>query len=63
MAKELMRADRALAFDPVVLDAFFAIEERILEIAATFQDEAAPEMDSEFAARPIHPLLPAAISQ
>jgi len=63
MAKELMRADRALAFDPVVLDAFFAIEERILQIAAKFQDEPAPEMDSEFAARPIHPLLPAAISQ
>jgi adenylate cyclase len=63
MAKELMRADRGLAFDPVILDAFFAIEDRILEIAARFQDEPAPKMNPEIAAEAIHALRPAAISQ
>ncbi len=35
----LMREQRGAAFDPVVLDAFFAIEDEILQIAATYRDE------------------------
>ncbi len=39
-AKVLMRELRETTFDPVVLDAFFAIEAEILQIAARFRDEA-----------------------
>lgn len=39
VAMENMRAGRATHFDPVVLDAFFEIEEKIKEIAAHFKDE------------------------
>jgi len=38
-AKTLMRALGKKTFDPVVLDAFFAIEAEILQIAARFRDE------------------------
>ncbi len=38
-AKTLMRDLRDTTFDPVVLDAFFAIEAEILQIAARFRDE------------------------
>jgi adenylate cyclase len=34
-----MRALGKKTFDPVVLDAFFAIEAEILQIAARFRDE------------------------
>ncbi len=37
-AKSLMRKLRDTTFDPVVLDAFFAIEPEILKIAARFRD-------------------------
>ncbi|MGA2552934.1 MAG: CHASE2 domain-containing protein [Burkholderiaceae bacterium] len=63
MAKELMRAERALAFDPVVLDAFFAIEDRILEIAATFQDEPEADRETESTPSPRLALHPDALSQ
>ncbi|MGE3774571.1 MAG: CHASE2 domain-containing protein [Gammaproteobacteria bacterium] len=36
----LMREQRGSAFDPIVLDAFFAIEDEIRQIAATYRDEA-----------------------
>jgi adenylate cyclase len=39
-ARELMDELREKTFDPVVLDAFFAIEAEILHIAARFRDEA-----------------------
>lgn len=38
-AKELMRDLCGSTFDPVVLDAFFAIEAEVLRIAARFRDE------------------------
>lgn len=38
-AKALMRDLRETTFDPVVLDAFFAIETEILQIVARFRDE------------------------
>lgn len=38
-ATELMRAQSGTAFDPDVLTAFFAIEARILDIAARYRDE------------------------
>jgi adenylate cyclase len=38
-AMELMREMRGTSFDPGVLDAFFAIEDRIVIIAARFRDE------------------------
>jgi len=38
-AKSLMRELDEKTFDPLVLDAFFAIEEEILQIAARFRDE------------------------
>jgi len=34
-----MREARGKIFDPVVLDAFFSIEEKIREIASRYQDE------------------------
>ncbi|HEX4509971.1 MAG TPA: hypothetical protein VH328_07835, partial [Burkholderiaceae bacterium] len=37
-----MRVQRGTTFDPAVLDAFFAIEEEIQDIAARFQDHAPP---------------------
>ena len=40
----LMRALRGTTFDPVVLDAFFAIEPAILRIAQEFRDEEAAEV-------------------
>ena len=36
-----MRDLRETTFDPVVLDAFFAIEAEVLKIAARFRDEVA----------------------
>lgn len=36
----LMREMRGTTFDPVVIDAFFEVEEAIVEIAARFRDEA-----------------------
>jgi len=36
----IMREQRGTSFDPVVLDAFFAIEEEIKRIAATYRDAA-----------------------
>jgi adenylate cyclase len=38
-AKALMRGLGEKTFDPEVLDAFFAIETEILQIAARFRDE------------------------
>lgn len=38
-AMENMRLGRAKSFDPVVLDAFFSIEEQIKEIAASYRDD------------------------
>ena len=38
-ARQMMAELRGTTFDPVVLDAFFAIEPEILEIAARFRDE------------------------
>ncbi len=38
-AKMLMRELRETTFDPVVLDAFFAIEAEVLQIAARFRDD------------------------
>lgn len=39
-AMEMMRQLRGKAFDPVVVDAFFAIEDEIIRIVAAFRDEA-----------------------
>ena len=38
LAMEMMRELRGTTFDPVVLDAFLAIESRITRIAANFRD-------------------------
>ena len=44
---EIMRSLRGTTFDPVVLDAFLAIEDEITRIAGKFRDEeAAPEYTS-----------------
>lgn len=38
-AVKIMRDARGKIFDPLILDAFFSIEEKILEIASRYQDE------------------------
>ena len=38
-AKDIMLEGRATSFDPVVLDAFWAIENNILEISAVIHDD------------------------
>lgn len=40
LATDLMRAGRGTTFDPALLDAFFAIEDRIKAIAFQYKDEA-----------------------
>ena len=42
MATNLMREARGTIFDPMILDAFFSIEDTIKEIAAQYSDEAEP---------------------
>lgn len=46
-AKTLMHDLRETTFDPVVLDAFFAIEAEVLQIAGRFRDEAEDEAVAE----------------
>lgn len=54
-AMEMMRQLRGKAFDPVVVDAFFAIEDEIIRIVAAFRDEAdaagATDADDALASR------------
>lgn len=52
-ATALMRKMRGTTFDPAVLDAFFAIEEQIKQIAARFQDHGDPAMGAPHVDVPI----------